>query len=63
MLILQQDKIALFFSKTVTPQFGLGEYADKVDLLDKIAAIPYEGYGTNTGAALAYLHTQVLVFR
>ncbi|WAR03535.1 COCA1-like protein [Mya arenaria] len=45
----------LSFSQTVTPHIGLGEYADRSDLLTRIASVPYEGRGTNTAEALAFL--------
>ncbi|KAH3884485.1 collagen alpha-4(VI) chain-like isoform X2 [Dreissena polymorpha] len=48
----------LSFSKTVRPQFGLGEYMDKVRMLEKIGEVAYEGAGTNTAEALRYLHTK-----
>ena len=50
---------AVSFSKTVTPQFGLGEYEGKDDMLKRIEQISYEGLGTNTGEALNYLYTKV----
>ena len=50
---------AVSFSKTVSPQFGLGEYQGKEDMLGKIEQISYEGLGTNTAEALSYLYEKV----
>lgn len=47
---------AISFSKTVSPQFGLGEYDGREDMLNKIEQISYEGLGTNTAEALNYLY-------
>lgn len=50
---------AISFSKTVSPQFGLGEYDGREDMLNKIEQISYEGLGTNTAEALNYLYEKV----
>ncbi|XP_060576962.1 cartilage matrix protein-like [Ruditapes philippinarum] len=58
---LDDDKVRvglITFSKTVTPHFGLGDYKNRGDLFRKISDITWEGYGTNTGEALNYLHTK-----
>lgn len=63
MFQIGEDKVrvgVLSFSKTVTPQFGLGDYVDRADLFRKISQVTYEGLGTNTGEALSYLHTKGL---
>ena len=43
----------------MSPQFGLGEYVDKDDMLGKIEQINYEGLGTNTAEALSYIYEKV----
>lgn len=50
---------AISFSKTVSPQFELGDYEGKDDMLEKIEQISYEGLGTNTAEALNYLYEKV----
>lgn len=60
---LEDDKVrvgVISFSKTVTPQFGLGDYSGRADMFRKISSITWEGFGTNTGEALSYLHTKGL---
>ncbi|XP_045173658.2 collagen alpha-5(VI) chain-like [Mercenaria mercenaria] len=66
MFDLDENKVrvgVISFSKTVTPHFDLGAYTDRMDMFRKISQITWEGFGTNTGEALNYLHTKGLALK
>ncbi|KAL4224060.1 collagen [Mactra antiquata] len=57
MFDLNQVKVGLIgFSNTAVPQFGLGEYTDRLNLLQKISRLSHLSGGTNTAEALSYLY-------